>query len=123
MSKRDNLYDFFTDLANAIREREGSVAKISPQDMPVRIAAICDKTIEKKQRATLMELLYDIAEALRIAEESSALINPQDMAARVLALIKEYYITVPEGDFWLTEGNAYSQDIEVLSNTSWTIEY
>lgn len=123
MSKRDNLYDFFTDLANAIREREGSVAKISPQDMPVRIAAICDKTIEKKQRATLMELLYDIAEALRIAEESSALINPQDMAARVLALIKEYYITVPEGVFWLTEANGYSHDIEVLSNTDWTIEY
>ena len=123
MSKRDNLYDFFTDLANAIREREGSVAKINPQDMPVRIAAICDKTIEKKQRTTLMELLYDIAEALRIAEESSALINPQDMAARVLALIKEYYINVTEGAIWLNEGNGYSQDIEVVSNTVWTIEY
>lgn len=123
MSKVDNLYDFFTDLANAIRTKEGSTAKIDPQDMPVRIAAICDKTIEKKQRATLRELLYDIAEALRIAEESSALINPQDMAARVLALIKEYYITVPEGVFWLTEANDYSHDIEVLSNTSWTIEY
>lgn len=123
MSKRDNVYDFFTDLANAIREREGSIAKINPQDMPVRIAAICDKEVTKKPRATLRELLYDIAEALRMAEESSALINPQDMAARVLALIKEYYITVPDGVFWLTESNAYSQDIEVLSNTSWTIEY
>lgn len=123
MSKRDNVHDFFADLANAIREREGSIAKINPQDMPTRIAAICDKEVIKKQRTTLRELLYDIAEALRIAEESSALINPQDMAARVLALIKEYYITVTEGDFWLTEGNAYSQDIEVLSNTSWTIEY
>lgn len=123
MSKRDNVYDFFTDLANAIREREGSAAKINPQDMPVRIAAICDKEVTKKPRTTLMELLYDIAEALRIAEESSALINPQDMAARVLALIKEYYVTVPEGVFWLTESNAYSQDIEVLSNTSWIIEY
>ena len=123
MSKRDNLYDFFTDLANAIREREGSAAKINPQDMPVRIAAICDKDVAKKPRTTLRELLYDIAEALRIAEESSALINPQDMAARVLALIKEYYITVPDGVFWLTEANGYSHDIEVLSNTDWTIEY
>lgn len=123
MSKVDNLYDFFTDLANAIRTKEGSTAKIDPQDMPVRIAAICDKEVVKKPRTTLMELLYDIAEALRIAEESSALINPQDMAARVLALIKEYYIAVPEGEVWLTEGNAFSQDIEVLSNTSWTIEY
>lgn len=123
MSKRDNVYDFFTDLADAIREREGSTAKINPQDMPTRIAAICDKEIAKKPRTTLRELLYDIAEALRIAEESSALINPQDMAARVLALIKEYYITVPEGVYWLNESNNYSYDIEVLSNTSWNIEY
>ncbi len=123
MSKSDNLYDFFTDLANAIREREGSTAKINPQDMAVRIGAICDKEIEKKPRTTLKEVLYDIAEALRIAEESTALINPQDMAARVLALIKEYYITVPEGVIWLNEANDYSQDIKVLSNTVWTIEY
>ena len=28
-----------------------------------------------------------------------------------------------EGDVWLTEGNGYSYDIEVESNTVWTIEY
>lgn len=123
MSKRDNVHDFFADLANAIREREGSIAKINPQDMAVRIAALGDKVIIKNKRDTLYELLYDIAEALRLVENSSALINPQDMAARVLALIKEYYIKVPEGVIWLTESNAFSQDIEVLSNTSWTIDY
>lgn len=123
MSKSDNLYDFFTDLANAIREREGSTNKINPQDMAVRVAALGDKVVVKKERTTLRELLYDIAEALRLIEESSALINPQDMAARVLAFIKEYYITVPDGVFWLTEANDYSHDIEVLSNTDWTIEY
>lgn len=91
--------------------------------MAVRIAALGDKVIIKNKRDTLYELLYDIAEALRLVENSSALINPQDMAARVLALIKEYYIKVPEGVIWLTESNAFSQDIEVLSNTSWTIDY
>ena len=123
MSKKDNLHDFFTDLANAIREKEGSTAKINPQDMAVRIAALGDKVVVKKEKNTLYELLYDIAESLRLVENSSALINPQDMAARVLAIIKEYYIKVPEGIIWLTEPNRFSQHIEVLSNTSWTIDY
>jgi hypothetical protein len=123
MSKVDSLHDFFTDLANAIREKEGSTAKISPQDMAVRIAALDDKVITKNVRTTLKELLEDIAEALRLIEGSTALINPQDMAARVLAFIKEYYINVTEGTIWLTEGNGYTQDIEVISNTVWTIEY
>lgn len=123
MSKKDNLHDFFTDLANAIRKKEGSTAKINPQDMAVRIAALGDKVVIKKERNTLYELLSDIAESLRLVENSSALINPQDMAARVLAIIKEYYIKVPEGIIWLTESNTFSQDIEVLSNTSWTIDY
>lgn len=123
MSKSDNLYDFFTDLANAIRINEGSTAKINPQDMAVRIAALGDKVVVKKERPTLRELLYDIAESLRLIEGSSALINPQDMSARVLAFIKQYYIRVPEGDIWLMEGNDYSQDIEVESNTVWTIDY
>lgn len=123
MSKRDNLHDFFTDLANAIREKEGSTAKINPQDMAFRVAALGDKVVVKRERTTLRELLYDIAEALRLIEESSALINPQDMAARVLAFIKEYYIRVPEGDIWLMEGNDYSQNIDIESNTAWTIDY
>jgi hypothetical protein len=89
----------------------------------VRIAALDDKVVAKKTRTTLLELLQDIAEALRLIEGSTALINPQDMAARVLAFIKEYYINVTEGAIWLNEGNGYSQDIEVVSNTVWTIEY
>lgn len=123
MSKVDSLYDFFTDLANAIRAKEGSTAKISPQDMAVRIAALDDKVVMRKTRTTLIELLQDIAEALRLIEGTTALINPQDMASRVLAFIKEYYINVTEGAIWLNESNGYSQDIEVMSNTVWTIEY
>lgn len=122
MSKLDNLHDFFEDLANAIREREGSSDLINPQDMAVRIAAIMDKEVTKNSRTTLRELLKDIADSIRIAEESNALINPQDMSARVLALIKELYIIVPDEIIWLTEANDFSQDVEVKSNTSWIIE-
>lgn len=122
MSKLDNLHDFFEDLANAIREREGSSGLINPQDMAVRIAAIMDKEVTKNSRTTLRELLKDIADSIRIAEESNALINPQDMSARVLALIKEFYINIPDEVIWLTEANDFSQDVEVKSNTSWTIE-
>lgn len=123
MSKSDNLYDFFAELADAIRAKEGSTAKISPQDMAVRIAALGDKVMPKKVRTTLIELLDDIAEALRLIEGSTALINAQDMAARVLAFIKEYYLNVTEGAIWLNESNGYSHNIEVTSNTAWTIEY
>lgn len=122
MSKLDNLHDFFEDLANAIREREGSSGLINPQDMAVRIAAIMDKEVTKNSRTTLRELLIDIADSIRLAEGSNALINPQDMSARVLALIKELYIHVPDEIIWLTEANDFLQDVEVKSNTSWNIE-
>lgn len=125
MSKSDNLYDFFTDLANAIREKEGSTAKINPQDMAVRIAALGDKEVVKVDRGTLKELLYDIAEALREIEGSSDLINPQDMAARVLAFIKEYNIRF-EKDMLVWEGDTNNEGV-VLYNTlvatgEWSLE-
>lgn len=105
MSRRDNLQDFFIDLANAIREKEGSTDKISPQDMAVRIAAICDKEFTKRNRTTPKELLYDIAEAIRLAENSTALINPQDMSTRVLALINLYIKWALDKLYWTEEDN------------------
>ena len=121
MSKSDNLYDFFTDLANAIREKEGSTTKINPQDMAQRIASLGDKVVVKVERTTLRELLYDIAEALRLVENSSALINPQDMSERVLAIIKSYIFNVLEGTIELDqEGSPVSWRVE--SDTTWAIE-
>lgn len=105
MSKRDNLKDFFTDLADAIREREGSTNKINPQDMAVRIAAICDKEVIKIERTTLKELLYDIAEAIRTAEDSSLPINPQDMSSRVLALVNDYLRWTFDKLQWIGDDN------------------
>ena len=40
MAKNDNLKDFLTDLASAIREKEGSASLINPQDFAKRIRAI-----------------------------------------------------------------------------------
>lgn len=40
MSKSNNVTDFYTDVANAIREKRGTTAKIAPSDMATQIAAI-----------------------------------------------------------------------------------
>lgn len=40
MAKNNNLTDFLTDVANAIREKEGSIGTINPQDFSSKIKAI-----------------------------------------------------------------------------------
>ena len=40
MSKSNNVTDFYTDVADAIREKRGTTAKIAPSDMATQIAAI-----------------------------------------------------------------------------------
>jgi hypothetical protein len=40
MAKNDNLKDFLTDLANTIREKKGTTAKINPQNFSSEIASI-----------------------------------------------------------------------------------
>jgi len=40
MAKNDNLKDFLTDVANAIREKKGTTDLINPQDFAAEIASI-----------------------------------------------------------------------------------
>lgn len=40
MAKTDNLIDFLTDVANAIREKKGTTGAINPQDFSSEIASI-----------------------------------------------------------------------------------
>ena len=40
MAKNDNLKDFLTDVANAIREKKGTTDLINPQDFSAEIASI-----------------------------------------------------------------------------------
>lgn len=86
MAKNDTLTDFFADLANAIREKEGSSSLINPQDMAARVAAIGGKVLVSTPRTTLKEILQDIADGIRMAEGSEGLINPQDMSARIMSI-------------------------------------
>lgn len=47
MSKSDNLKDFLTDIADAIREKKGTTDLINPQDFSSEIASIQSSTPEK----------------------------------------------------------------------------
>lgn len=87
MGKSDNLHDFFLDLANAIRTREGSTEPIYPRDMARRVAALGGATIDTAPRKTLKATLVDIANAIRVIEGSSGLINPQNMSDRIMAIV------------------------------------
>ena len=44
MSKSDNLTDFLTDVADAIREKKGTTEKINPQDFSDEIKSIKTST-------------------------------------------------------------------------------
>lgn len=87
MGKSDNLHDFFLDLANAIRTKEGSTEPIYPRDMARRVAALGGATIDTAPRKTLKATLVDIANAIRVVEGSSGLINPQDMSERIMLFV------------------------------------
>lgn len=86
MSKTDNVTDFMTDLAMAIRAKEGTTDLISPQDMAQRIGAIGGKEIAKQERSNLSALLTDIADALRAVYGTTNAINPQDFASLVAGI-------------------------------------
>lgn len=86
MSKTNNVTDFMTDLAMAIRAKEGGTSLISPQDMAQRIGAIGGKEIAKQERSNLTALLTDVADALRAVYGTTDAINPQDFASLVAGI-------------------------------------
>lgn len=68
-------------------------------------------------------IIHKVGESINVTTEKK---NPTlNIRCSILCSVgpKEYYIKVPEGIIWLTELNLFSHDIEVLSNTSWTINY
>lgn len=90
MAKNDNLTDFLTDIADAIRNIEGSTEPISPQDMAMRIASLGNETIDAEERTTIEDILTDIANAIRLVEGSTELINPQDMSEIISSFNIDY---------------------------------
>lgn len=58
MAKNDNLQDFLTDVANAIRAKKGTTDKINPQDFSREIASI-QSGVEPKERKDVNFYDYD----------------------------------------------------------------
>lgn len=52
MSKTDNLTDFLTGVANAIRTKKGTTGKINPQDFETEISSITTSKPEQEKTAT-----------------------------------------------------------------------
>ena len=57
MAKNNNLTDFLTDTANAIRTKKGTTAKINPQDFSSEIASIQTGTDTSDATATADDIL------------------------------------------------------------------
>lgn len=70
------LTDYLTDIADAIREQEGSSAQIAFKDMPSRVAAIGGVTVTTKG-------LTGIADAIRAIEGTTDKIKFSEMAERI----------------------------------------
>ena len=59
MAKNNNLTDFLTDVANAIREKDGSTGTINPQDFSDKIKAIQTGVDTSDATATSADILKD----------------------------------------------------------------
>lgn len=59
MAKNNNLTDFLTDVANAIREKDGSTGTINPQDFSDKIKAIQTGVDTTDATATAADILKD----------------------------------------------------------------
>lgn len=57
MAKNNNLTDFLTDTANAIRTKKGTTAKINPQDFSLEIASIQTGTDTSDATATAGDII------------------------------------------------------------------
>jgi hypothetical protein len=87
MAKNNNISDFLTDLANAIREKENTTSLINPQKFNSRIREIANLSpANAVNYTTWKEFVKDIADTLREAEGTNEVISPQNFRDRLLAL-------------------------------------
>jgi hypothetical protein len=88
MAKTNNLTDFLTDVANAIREKEGSSEAINPQDFVAKIRSIAGLPgVGKVNYSELDAFLLNMANTLREAHGTSEPINPQAFSAQILSIV------------------------------------
>lgn len=84
MAKTDNLTDFLTDIADAIRAKKGTTNKINPQDFSAEIASISgsgggDSSIGYLDVSGLDGDLYDYAISLAILGKKTGYILPTNL--------------------------------------------
>ena len=101
MATNNNLTDFLTAVADAIREKNGTTDAINPQDMPGMIATICNTspvffTTADNSDTNVSALCTSIANAIRAKKsyDSTKLINPQDFPEEIRGIVTRSYMTI-----------------------------
>lgn len=92
MAKNNNLTDFLTDVANAIREKDGSTGTINPQDFSDKIKAIQTGVDTSDATATSADILKDKTAYVKGAKVTGA-IETYDGTVEDVSTIRQIPIT------------------------------
>ena len=133
MATNNNLTDFLTAVADAIREKNGTTDVINPQDMPGMIATICNTspvffTTADNSDTNVSALCTSIANAIRAKKsyDSTKLINPQDFPEEIRGISVKtcMKITASQAITVLADGEEVSipanTETEVYMSTSFS---
>lgn len=124
MSKADNLKDFLTDVADAIRLKKGSTALINPQDFSIEIASLSNglEIVNMTETTATIEpnkvYVWGMVESLNITLGAST--NESDFFAFRFRCSKSTMTSVTvNGATWADDTELDAQGKPVLDLGSW----